>query len=101
MSEIEQTLAERNRYSPAFIELAKMSQNLKRTMRAAPNWPTLPADVKEALEMIQLKVARILIGDDPDYEDSHVDIIGYATLMLRGAQQRNRSSKKVEKPVGD
>jgi len=77
---IEQTLAERNRYSPAFIELARMSQNLKRTMRAAPNWPSLPADVKESLEMIQLKIARIVIGD-PEYADNWHDIIGYAKLI--------------------
>jgi hypothetical protein len=49
-------------------------------MRTAPNWPTLPPDVREALEMIQLKVARILIGD-PEYADNWHDIIGYAKLV--------------------
>ena len=85
---IEQTLAERNRYSPAFIELAKMSQHLKRTMRTAPNWPALPADVKEALEMIQLKVARALIGD-PEYIDNFLDIEGYARLVRERIESRS------------
>jgi hypothetical protein len=93
MSDIEQTLAERNRYSPAFIELAKMSQSLKRTMRTAPNWPTLPADVKEALEMIQLKVARILIGDDPEYLDSWTDVEGYSRLVRERIEGDARATR--------
>jgi hypothetical protein len=79
---IDTTLAERGeRYSPnGFIEVARMSQNLKRTMRSAPNWASLPADARESLEMIQLKVARILTGD-PEYRDNWHDVAGYAKLV--------------------
>lgn len=78
---IEKTLAERgSRYGPSYSELSKLSQSLKRTMRSAPNWPTMPADVRESLEMIQLKIARICCGD-PDYADNWHDIIGYAKLV--------------------
>lgn len=80
MSDIEATLAERDRYSRSFAELASLSQKLKRTMRLAPQWPELPCDVRESLEMIQLKVARILSGD-PEYRDNWHDIQGYAKLI--------------------
>jgi hypothetical protein len=78
---IDETLAERGaRYGPSYVELSKMSQNLKRTMRSAPNWASLPADARESLEMIQLKVARILTGD-PEYRDNWHDVAGYAKLV--------------------
>lgn len=46
----------------------------------AIKWPILPPDMKEALEMIQHKVARILNGN-PEVKDHWTDIIGYATLV--------------------
>jgi hypothetical protein len=81
MSDINATIAERGRrYGKSYAELAAMSQHLKRTMRSAPAWPAMPADVKESLEMIALKMARILCGD-PEYKDNWHDIIGYAKLI--------------------
>jgi hypothetical protein len=81
VSGIEATIAERGRrYGKSYAELAAMSQRLKRDLRTSPNWPTLPADVRESLEMIQLKIARILCGD-PEYKDNWHDIIGYAKLI--------------------
>ena len=38
--------------------------------------------MKESLEMVQHKIARILNGD-PAYVDNWVDIIGYVKLVLR------------------
>ena len=77
---ITKTLEERgNRYG-SFIEHAKITQNLKSAMVDSPNWPTLPKDMKESLEMIQHKIGRILNGD-PLYKDSWHDIIGYAKLI--------------------
>jgi hypothetical protein len=49
-------------------------------MHDTPNWESLRPDQKEALEMIQHKIARILNGD-PDYVDSWTDIAGYSTLV--------------------
>lgn len=37
-------------------------------------------DMREALEMIAHKIGRILAGD-PAYDDSWVDIAGYATRV--------------------
>lgn len=95
MTTIDQTLAERgNRYG-SFDEHARITQNLKRAMIDSPNWARMTDDQREALEMVQHKIGRILNGD-PDYEDNAVDIVGYATLMLKAMQERNRNASKDE-----
>lgn len=77
---IEKTLTEREGRYGAFADHARLSQHLTDVMRAAPKWEDLSAVQKEALEMIQHKVARILNGD-PCYGDNWHDIAGYATLV--------------------
>lgn len=77
---VEQTLAERQDRYGEFAYQASISQNLSAVMHAAPKWDDLSAAQKEALEMIQHKVARILNGD-PNYGDNWHDIAGYATLV--------------------
>lgn len=81
MSDIADVLKERgNRYGD-FPDHACITQALKDVMRRCPNWNTeLDDDMKEALEMIQHKIGRILNGD-PQYADSWVDIAGYAKLV--------------------
>ena len=77
---INDTLNERgNRYG-VFTEHARITQNLKRAMVDSPNWSILSDDKKEALEMIQHKIGRILNGD-PEYHDSWYDVVGYTTLV--------------------
>jgi hypothetical protein len=77
---IDETLKERgNRYGE-FKDHAEISQSLKDVMRNFPGWNRLSDDKKEALEMIQHKIARILNGD-PSYADSWHDITGYARLV--------------------
>jgi hypothetical protein len=86
MSDLEKTLAERGAVYGRFVDHAEISQSLKRVMRAAPGWQELPDDMREALEMVQHKVARILNGN-PDHVDSWHDIAGYVALVekrLRG-----------------
>lgn len=77
---IEKTLAERGAVYGRFQDQAKIPQALKREMRAAPGWQELPDDMREALEMVQHKVARILNGS-PDHRDSWHDVAGYCTLV--------------------
>ena len=79
MNDIETTLKERGARYGAFPEHARIAQNLKRAMHDTPNWDKLADSQKEALEMIQHKIARALNGD-PDYFDNWVDIEGYARL---------------------
>jgi hypothetical protein len=48
-------------------------------MGETPGWERLTPDKKEALEVIQHKIARILNGN-PEFHDSWHDIVGYARL---------------------
>lgn len=82
---VDNTLQERGSRYGSFNDLAQISQALKEAMRATPGWAKLTASQKEALEMVQHKVARMLNGD-PTYEDNAVDIVGYATLMMKNMQ---------------
>lgn len=77
---LDQTLVERgNRYGK-FEDHARIAQELKLVMMSTGRWSDLFDDQREALEMIQHKIARILNGD-PNYADSWHDIGGYAKLV--------------------
>lgn len=77
---IEATLIERGSRYGEFPEHARITQNLKSAMVDSPKWTSLRPDQKEALEMVQHKIGRILNGD-PDYHDSWHDIVGYTKLV--------------------
>jgi hypothetical protein len=80
MSEtIEETLKDRGTKYGEFTDHARIAQDLKQVMGNTPGWQRLTPDKKEALEMIQHKVARILNGD-PELHDSWHDISGYSQL---------------------
>ncbi len=80
MSDVDKTLNERGQRYGQFEDHAFITQELKDTMRATPNWARLKKDQREALEMVAHKIGRILNGD-PDYIDSWHDIIGYTKLV--------------------
>lgn len=82
MSNIDETLKQRgNRYG-SFEDNAATVQELKRVLHEHKSWKaTLQYTHKESLEMIMHKIARIVNGD-PDYDDSWVDIAGYAQLVV-------------------
>ena len=79
---ITETLIERgNRYGP-FEGHAEVTQELKAVVRTHlyTRQKVLNPDQQEALDMIFHKVGRIVNGD-ADYDDSWVDIAGYAKLV--------------------
>lgn len=80
MNNISETLAERGERYGAFIEHAEIAQGIQDVMRAAENWSTLDADMKQALSVIADKIARILNGR-ASYSDSWHDIAGYSLLV--------------------
>lgn len=57
---------------------ATFAQNIKTVLGLDTN-PSLRPDEREALEMISVKLSRILTGD-AHFEDHWRDIAGYATL---------------------
>lgn len=80
MPDINETLETRGGTHGVFAESAITVQRLKETMHQAPNWKGLSAAQKEALEMAQHKIGRILHGD-PNFADHWADIIGYIKLV--------------------
>jgi hypothetical protein len=78
--DINETLAQREKTYGSFKSHAVIAQALKKVMAETPNWPSLKDDMREALEMVQHKIARILNGD-PKYPDSWHDIAGYVKLV--------------------
>lgn len=80
MTDVDATLAERGKRYGEFKDHAQLSQRLKAVMHSADKWQGLTYSQKEALEMIQHKIARILNGD-PNYSDSWHDIAGYSKLV--------------------
>ena len=88
---INEILTERgNRYGK-FTGHAEVTQMLKTVVASAlvKRNKTLAPDQQESLDMILHKIGRIVNGD-PDYDDSWVDIAGYAKLVadrLQGVER--------------
>lgn len=82
MPTIADTLIERgSRYGP-FVGHAEVTQRLKDVINSQLRQrdKSLAHDQQEALDMICHKIGRIINGD-PNYDDSWVDIAGYAQLI--------------------
>lgn len=77
----EQLITERGSRYGKFKNGAEIMQELKDVMREVDGWHNLTPSQREALDMIQHKIGRILNGD-PTYDDSWKDIAGYATLIV-------------------
>jgi hypothetical protein len=88
---ITQTLTERGARYGKFTGHAEVTQMLKTVVATAlrKRDKTLAPDQQESLDMILHKIGRIVNGD-PDYDDSWVDIAGYAKLVadrLQGVER--------------
>lgn len=81
MTDVSAVLKQRGTRYGSFASHSEIAQRLKAEMRKSPNWDILAPDMKEALEMVAHKIARILNGD-PSYDDSWIDIAGYAQLVV-------------------
>ena len=80
MTDINETLLQRQQTHGDFETHALISQVLKGVMQSRAGWNKLENDQKESLDMIAHKIARILNGN-PDTHDHWHDIAGYATLV--------------------
>ena len=95
MTEMQKILSDRKDKYGDFRYQADLSVSLKRVMREGNAWHEMHPYMHEALDMIQHKIARILNGD-PYYEDSWVDVIGYAQLALDRTREDAESRRIVE-----
>lgn len=88
---VTEILEERQSTHGTFEESATTVQRIKVIMRSTPNWDKLSNAQREALEMLQHKVGRILHGD-PYLLDSVRDIIGYAQLVYDELESKDGST---------
>lgn len=80
VKKVEDTIAERGSVYGDFVENAQCAQEIKEAMRAFSGWKHLPPTIREGLDLIALKMSRIVTGDW-EHEDNPHDIAGYATRM--------------------
>ncbi len=80
MADVSSTLAERGKNYGNYREQTTISKNIKEAMQERAKYWEMESDQQDALEMIAVKMSRIVNGD-PDYADNWADIAGYATLV--------------------
>ena len=80
MAKVEDTLQERGKNYGNYREQTTISKNIKEAMQERDKYWEMESDQQDALEMIAVKMSRIVNGD-PDYADNWADIAGYATLV--------------------
>lgn len=86
--------AERGKTHGSFATNAQISQDLKHYLRMQPGWYQMSNVQKEALDVIALKVSRILSGQS-FFLDHWADTGGYAELAcqeIRNLENRNGSA---------
>ncbi len=96
-SEITKTLNDRGGNYGSFEQQAAVSESIKSAIHNGPNWWRLAADQREALDIIAVKIGRLLSGN-PDHMDSWHDIQGYAKLVedrLIRDQKRAEAQKQA------
>jgi hypothetical protein len=79
---IDKILEERGKVYGEFVDHAALAQRLKTALKSHRDYDKVDFDMKEAMDMVLHKMARIVNGD-PYYLDSWVDIVGYIELVIR------------------
>ena len=92
--EIEKTLKERKSNYGEFRENADVAQLLKNVMKNGSSWCQTNNIQREALDLIALKISRIVTGN-PSYEDNWHDIAGYAKLVENNINEIRNKIRKV------
>lgn len=67
--------------------VAQISQAIKSVMRKGSGWEALTIECKESLELIAVKIARI-VNNGCGKKDSMLDISGYAELAVRSMHEK-------------
>lgn len=99
MSDIGNLLGERQKSHGTYSEVSSICQAIKRTMRNTSGWDHLANEQAEALEMIAMKIARILSGN-ASFADHWEDIEGYARLVSNELE-RERVADMLEQSIKD
>lgn len=80
LTDVTEVLKERGAVYGKFSNHAKIAQCLKAVVHSEMSWERLDPNMKEAIDMVFHKIARIVNGD-PKYLDNWIDIQGYVKLV--------------------
>lgn len=89
MASTKETLEERGKRYGNYLEQTKISKRIKDVMLDNDNFWAMEVDQQDSLEMIAVKISRIINGD-PDYSDNWRDIAGYATLVAERLESEGK-----------
>jgi hypothetical protein len=92
--QIDNVLADRQTTHGNYADTARTAQHLRGAMREGNNWSILTDTQRESLDMIAMKIARILSGD-PQHADHWDDITGYARLVSTSLHDDKPVTPKV------
>lgn len=84
-------LEERKAQHGDFQHVAKLHCDLMELVAESENYENLTDEEEISLMMIMHKVSRICCGD-PHFLDHWVDISGYATLIVKALQRKQKSA---------
>jgi len=79
--DIKETLNTREEQYGHYKIVGQISQEIKKIMQQSPNYRMMPEYMRESMDMIANKMARILNGNYY-LNDSWHDISGYASLVV-------------------
>jgi len=82
------TLNERAKTHGNYADQARAAQFIKQLLRACPRWKDLSLPQMESLELIAMKLSRIVHGN-PDEPDHWRDVAGYAELIVKELDKNN------------
>ena len=92
--EIKETLSTREGQYGEYRVVSEISQNIKAIIKDSPNYKLMPTYMKESLDMIANKMARILNGNYY-LNDSWHDIGGYAALVVMTNEDNERDKYEL------
>lgn len=78
---VRDVLTQRGKRYGEFSDHAQYSQKMKSIWMSSPGYIKANATQREAMDMILHKIARAMNGD-PAYDDTWIDIAGYAQLVV-------------------
>lgn len=103
MSDIQNLLHQRGATHGSYTTMSNISQRIKRVLHDSDGWPFLTEEQAESLDMIAVKIARVLSGD-PSHADHWEDIEGYARLVsnkIASDRAINNMERSIREKVGN
>jgi len=98
MKNVDDTLNDRGQHYGDFARTFDVIQQIKGALKDGAGWADMPPERREALEMIAVKMGRLVSGDS-GHADSWHDIAGYARLVEQSVLEKASPLEALKIPV--